>query len=217
MNDHQSSGGGWNLQALSNQELTRLYEQYDVCSVDFAAVRSEMVRRGFRFRDASPDEENLAVEESSVQIRGSQKLRYSKGWSLFWEILFMILGLILFAALMETAEWEPSTEIGLLFGLAAFLVFSLGALVSGVRNLANHKSRHPEAARSGAWQMILGVIWSLSGAGILYYGIRMVSQVLEWDEQAAVYIGAVSLSLCLVCVALAIALITLGREMGSAD
>lgn len=217
MNDYQSSGGGWNLQALSNQELMRLYEQYDVGSVDFAAVRSEMVRRGFRFRDASPDEENLAEEENSAQIRGSQKLRYSKGWSLFWEILFMILGLILFAALMETAEWEPSTEIGLLFGLAALLVFSLGALVSGVRNLANHKSRHPEAARSGAWQVILGVIWSLSGAGILYYGIRMVSQVLEWDEQAAVYIGAISASLCLVCVALAITLITLGREMGSPD
>ncbi len=54
MNDHHNGNSGENLSSISNQELTRLYEHYDVGSVDFAAVRAEMVRRGYRFQDSNP-------------------------------------------------------------------------------------------------------------------------------------------------------------------
>lgn len=207
-----------NLQDLSNHELMSLYEQYEVGSVNFDTVRAEMVRRGFRFQSNSPREENPPTDASpSRHFAREAKLRYSKGWSLFWEILFVFLGLVLFVVLMEQSGWEPETITGLLYGLAACNIFTLGALVSGVRNLANRKTGHPDAARSGIWQIILGIIWTLVAAAVFYMGIKQVIQYWEWDADSTIEIGIITISVTLTLVAYAITLITLGREMGSAD
>lgn len=105
--------------------------------------------------------------------------------------------------------------IGLSLGLGASLTISLGALISGVRNLANHKSGLPEAARSGLWQIILGVIWALIGSAALILGTKELLPLLEWNAEQFAYLAVALVSLALVCAAFAITLITLGREMGS--
>ena len=203
----------YNLNEVSNHELMRLYEQFEAGSADFIAVREEMIRRGFKFQNSED-----VIQPLRDQTPATPKtLPYSKGWSAFWEFLFVLMGIVLFSVLMEMSDWEPSTQQGLIYGLCAFMVFSLGGLISGVRNLANHKTRLPEAVRSGTWQMILGMVWVLAGFVVLFMGIRSVSEAAEWSGKIAAYTGAVFVSICLICAAYAISLITLGKEMGSVD
>lgn len=208
-----NQGMQYDLSEVSNLELMRLYEQFETDSEDSIAVREEMIRRGFKLENS---------EDVSQQSRGQtqlfpKNLYYSKGWSVFWEILFVLMGIVLFSLLMEMSDWEPSTRQGLTYGLLAFMVFSLGGLISGVRNLANHKTRLPEAVRSGNWQIILGLVWALVGFIVLVMGIGDVSDAAEWSAKLAAATAAIVLSVCLICAAFAITLITLGKEMGSVD
>ncbi len=227
MNGSNGENLGTNLRSLTNQELMKLYDQYEMDSPAYASVKAEMVRRGFSFQEQGstpsggqsggmphPEINNQNNPFASVQ---AVRLRYSKGWSLFWEILFLVLGLLGFTAAILAKEGEAETLEIVLYALGACNIFTVGALVSGVRNLANHKSRLPEATRSGAWQIFLGVIWGLTGVGALYYGFKSFREASDWNEEAATIIAGVTLILSLFCAAYATILITLGREIGSAD
>ncbi len=216
MSDYNRDDSTGNLSTISNQELTRLYELYDVGSVDFAAIRAEMVRRGFRFQDTPVREAGQEAEQTSRVWSGrGAKLSYAKGWSLFWEILFLVLGLAFFMAMMDASEWEPDLIIGLYLGFGVSMIISLGALISGARNLANHKSGSPEAVRSGLWQIILGVIWALLGTAVLVIGVIELLSLLEWNVEEIPYLIVTLITVAMVCAAFSITLITLGREMGS--
>lgn len=201
------------LSEVSNHELMALYDQFEAGSADFLAVREEMNRRGFKFQTL----EEVSQPPREQTQAAPKTLRYSQGWSLFGELLFAFMGILLFVALMESSDWKPKPQLALVYILAALMVCSLGALVSGARNLANRKTGLPEAIRSGGWQSILGGVWTLAGVAALLFGGWLVSQTADGMGEMAPYLAIFVVAVCLVCAAFAITLITLGREMGSED
>lgn len=209
---------------LSNETLMDLYEKYDANSAAFAQVKEEMLRRGFKFQAAaepapgSPSGSQDYTQAQPAQNQG-RGLRYSEGGSAVWIGVYVVLGLALFGLLSGVFEDDGDLKAMRVVSSAAgsFLLFTLGALVAGVRKLANRRNPGSPAIPDQVWLRLLGSFWVLAGLAGLVYAVKMFIEVVEWDVGMALGIAAVPLMLTIGSAALATALLTLAKEIAARD
>lgn len=136
------TGDNADLQQMTNQGLEVRLSQYQPGSAEYERIKQEMTNRGYQFTG------EIKQQPPSASTGRKRLLRYSQAGSVFWEALFFLLGAALFIFLMTEISDEPGAKTIALYALAAVAVWSLGAMVSGVRNLANRKSGAALAIRN---------------------------------------------------------------------
>ncbi len=227
MNDPNGTNGTGqqvSMGDLSNETLMDLYEKYDANSAAFAQVKEEMLRRGFKFEAAGePAPEVPTGSPNYAQVQPAQnqgrRLRYSEGGSAVWIGVYVVLGLALFGLLSGIFEDndKPNTMRIVSSAAGAILLFTLGALVAGVRKLANRRNPGSPAIPDQLWLILLGSFWVLAGLAGLFYAAKLFIDAVEWDVGMALGIAAVPLMLTIGSAALATALLNLAKEISARD
>jgi len=213
MNEYYSDMSGFSIEqltAMSNDELVNMYKTLEMNSPQWTGVMNELKRRGFTFKSPKPvtpppppPPPRAETPDLSVfSQRSHVSLRYSKIGSLIWEIIFLLLGLAVGVYLVEkisTIDDVPWQAYALPFA-AALLVISLGAVLGGIRQLANLKGNAPSNATNNViGHLVLIICWILLTLGFVYYGVDMFLKLNQWDTGKALLTAGIFLAGALVC------------------
>ena len=213
----QNTGLEESLKVLSSEELLRKYHEADGESVEFAALKAELISRGYTFQPQETDGIQIIKDEEFQEGSTVVPLRYSPIGSLIWELVFIVLalgGVIYFIQTLRSNQIAISGKMMVTVSLAALIVISMGAIVGAVRRLANQKG-NPSYSFAPYAYYLLSVLWCAAIAGSVYDGVKSFRELNKFSMKLALMSTIVPLIAALVSLAFVSFFFVVARESKS--
>lgn len=210
------------LSQCTEAELLGMYEEADEDSTEFEQIAAELEKRGYSFEapENVPGMPTAPILDTSTELnlpKRAVKLTYSRVGSLVWEIIFTLLGVggaLWFFSKMEESGAEPNFRATAMVFIGAMMVVSIGAIVGGVRRLANQKEQALQKANAaffGYYVLLAG--WFLCFAACIYTAVDIFIKVVEYSFKYALLGSLAPLLAALFCSAFFSIFYVLGKEL----
>lgn len=199
---------------ISDDELLKQYNDADDESPEFAAIKAELISRGYSFQPEGEEDGETDDAVAVLKADSAPTIRYSKVGSLVWELLYIVLalgGAVYFLASMDANGMTVGTRMMITTAVIVLFVISLGVMAGAVRRLANQKSGTAYRFASQGY-IVLSFLWSIATLGALYYAIKNFVDVLKYSFKYALMSAVLPLVGVLVSIAFVAFFITVSRE-----
>lgn len=146
---------------------------------------------------------------------------YSSNGNAIWITSYVIIGIAVFILLMSGFSKfleEESTRTTIISVIVSLIFVSFGFLMSGLRDLANLKSKSKnENAPSGMIYIVWGIFWVFVAMEIIGYTIYYYAKLAEWDKELALKVSLIPLLFTFIPVALSSAFFLIAHEIVSKE
>jgi cation transport ATPase len=203
-----------NYTEMTDSELESLFNNAETDSEDYHTLMQELIKRGFSFEPAG--DELTEIEDSDPKDSSLLFLRYSKGGSLAWNLaafVFAIAGASFF--LYKLSEFgKIEQKLYLMVFVVALLIVSLSYIISGIRNLANHKGiKHPKLPILAIEYAIFCTLWTAATGYGIYSAVQSFLRFSKYNTEVAAYVSLPAVVMTLFAFGMAFIFFLLTKEL----